>query len=144
MPDFGSTGTITVRVSVPAVQVNISNGEYLFYQLTVSGAFPIFAFACTHETRLAADDFEGHPKATYEWTWSKPAPNADDIPNVEADDNSDETYVVVMHFAAAIKYTLLVDHRDRNDNLIETLKDIDFESQAPEDNFPEGLHVFPV
>jgi hypothetical protein len=140
MADFGSTGTITVRESVPAVLVNVTDGEYLFYQLTVSGALPIFVFACTHNTRLRADQFAGHPKATYEWTFSRSTPMADDTPNVEADD-SEETYSVVMQFAAAIKYTLLVEHRDRDDKLIETLTDIDFESQAPEDRFPEGLRV---
>jgi hypothetical protein len=140
MADFGNTGTITVRVSIPAVQVNVSDGEHLFYQLTVSGGFPIFTFACTHKSRLDAEDFEGHPKAVYEWTWSRPAPIAEDIPNERADD-SEETYVVVMQFAAAIKYTLVVEHRDSDDNLIETLKDIDFESEAPEDRFPEGLRI---
>jgi hypothetical protein len=55
MADFGNTGTITVRASVPGVTVHVTDGEYLFYQLTVSGAFPIFVYECKHETRLAAD-----------------------------------------------------------------------------------------
>jgi len=140
MADFGNTGTITVHESVPGVTVNVTDGEYLFYQLTVSGALPIFVFACTHKTRLRSDQFDGHPKATYEWTLSRTAPIAQDAPNVMVDD-SEESYDVIMHFAAAIKYTLLVEHRDRNDSLIETLTNIDFESQAPEDKFPEGLRV---
>jgi hypothetical protein len=143
MADFGNTGTIIVRESIPAVQVNVTDGEYLFYQLTVSGAVPIFVFACTHETRLAAEQFEDHPKATYEWTWSRSTSDPDDIPNVDSDDG-EETYVVVMHFAAAIKYTLVVEHRDRDDNLIATLKDLDFESQTAEDKFSEGLLVVGV
>jgi hypothetical protein len=143
MADFGNTGTITVRENTPAVEVNVTDGEYIFYQLTASGAVPIFVFACKHKSRLAASDFDGHPKAVYEWTWSHPGENSEDVPNVESDKSKD-TYAVVMHFAAAIKYTLLVEHRDRDDNLIETLKDMDFESQAPEDLFSEGLRVAEV
>jgi hypothetical protein len=145
MADFGNTGEITVRESIPGVEVNVTDGEYLFYQLTVSGAIPIFVFACTHETRLAASQFDDHPKAVYEWTWSRTAQMSADIPNVQSDaDDSGETYGVVMHFAAAIKYTLVVEHRDRDDNLIETLKDMDFETQAPEEFFSEGLLVSEV
>jgi hypothetical protein len=140
MPDFGNTGTITVRSSVPAVTVNVTDGEYLFYQLTVSGAVPIFVFACKHKSRFAGSDFDGHPKAVYEWTWSHPGEISEDVPNVTSD-GSPDNYGVVMHFAAAIKYTLLVEHRDSEDNLIDTLKDMDFESQAPEDEFSEGLRV---
>ena len=49
-----------------------------------------------------------------------------------------------MHFAAAMKYTLVIEQRDRNNQLIQTLKDIDFESKSPEDKFPEGLRVVQV
>ena len=67
----------------------------------------------------------------------------EDMPNFESD-GSPDTYVVVMQFAAAIKYSLVVEHRDSDDNLIKTVKDMDFESQAPEDQFSEGLRVVEV
>src|SRR5690349_72597 len=101
MADFGNTGTITIRKSEPGAKVRVSDGEYLVYRLTVEGAIPIFVFACTHRHRLAAKQFAGHPKQVYEWTWSHQSPNPPGIPN-ETSDGSDDTYGVVMQFAAAI------------------------------------------
>jgi len=57
-------------------------------------------------------------------------------------DAPDDMYVIAMSFIAAIKYTLLVEQRDQSNNLIRKIKDIDYESQAPEDNYTETLRVF--
>jgi hypothetical protein len=140
MPDFGNAGTITVREHDVAALIKLSVGEYIHYQLTVQGAEPIFTFACTHSDRLSADNFDGHPKQVYEWTWGRSG-SLDDLPNEPAD-SDDDTYVVSMSFITAIKYTLVAEKRDANDDVMRTLKDIDYESQDPEDSFTEILRVF--
>jgi len=133
MPDFGVAGKLTVREFDGAVKVRISSGEYLFFRLTVQGAVPLFTFACKHQPRLSEHQFPGHPKKVYEWTWSK---------GTDESDAQDDMYGVAMSFLTAIRYTLVCEHRDAKDNLINLLKDIDYESQHPADNFTETLSVF--
>ena len=133
MPDFGVAGKLTVREFDGAVKVRISSGEYLFFRLTVQGAVPLFTFACKHQPRLSEHQFPGHPKKVYEWTWSK---------GTDESDAQDDMYGVAMSFLTAIRYTLVVEHRDAEDNLINLLKDIDYESNHPADNFTETLRVF--
>ncbi len=138
MADFGTSGKITIRTNKEAV--TLKAGEYLGYELTVKGAQPIFVFSCSHRPRLRAEQFAGHPKQVYEWTWNRTTPKAG-MPN-ELSDDPDDTLEVLMQFAAAIKYTLRVEQRDSNDVVLGTLKDIDFETQQAEADFPEGLDVF--
>ena len=140
MADFGKAGKLTIRTHDVAVIINLTNKEYIHYKLSVQGADPIFTFACMHGARLSEHQFSGHPKQTYEWTWARSAalPN---VPN-ESNDASDDMYGVAMSFLAAIKYTLVVEHRDQSDKKIRTLKDIDYESKDPHDNFTESLRVF--
>lgn len=133
MSDFGKAGKITIRENDNAVLVNVSSGEYLYYKLTVSGAEPIFTFACKHKARFSEHQFASHPQREYEWTWCE---------NSDESDSSDDVYVVAMLFITAVKYTLLVELRDNGHKLINKLKDIDFESQEPSDNFTEILRVF--
>lgn len=141
MADFGNSGKITIRTNHESATVRVGAGEYLAYKLTVKGATPIFVFACTHNTRLSQGQFPGHPKQVYEWTWCRPTAGPAGSPDVQSD-GDDDTYEVVMHFAAAVKYTLFVEQRDQNNARLRVIKDIDFESQGPEDKFPEGLDVF--
>jgi len=141
MADFGKAGKLTIRTDDVAAVVSLSGGEYLSYKLTVEGANPIFTFACKHNPRLSEHEFAGHPKQVYEWTWSRPTPGATGVPN-EKSDAVDDLYVVAMAFIAAVKYTLVIEHRDRNNKVIRKLQDIDYESQDPEDNFTESLRIF--
>jgi len=132
MADFGVAGKLTIREYDGAVKVRVSQGEYLYFRLTVKGAEGIFTFACKHKARLSEHQFAGHPKQVYEWTWSK------------GQDESDlkmDMYALGMSFMTAIRYTLLVEHRDANDAMIDLLKDIDYESDHPTDNYTETLRV---
>lgn len=132
MADFGQAGKRTVRDFVGAVKVRVSNGEYLFFRLTVQGNVPIFTFACQDKPRLSEHEFPGHPKKVYEWAWSK---------NGSESDRESDVYGVTMSFFTAIKYTLVVEHRESDDSVIDTLKDIDYESTFHADNFTETLRV---
>ncbi len=133
MADFGNAGKRTARQQLGSVQVNRTAGEYLSYKLTVEGATPIFSFACEHRSLRSEKDFPGHPMREYEWLWGK-----DDADS----DADDDVYVVGMSFLTATKYTLRVEHRRDDDSVIKLLKDIDYESQDPNDNFKETLRVF--
>jgi hypothetical protein len=133
-PDFGKAGKITIRKDKIGVGVDLGAGQYLFYRLTVKGAEPFFAWACEHDTRLTAGDFEGHPMRVYEWTWCRGGASDKDA--------DDDVYSVEMRFTAATKYTLFVEVRDVNNASVKTVKDLDFESQAPQDFFVSTLRVF--
>ena len=50
--------------------------------------------------------------------------------------------LVAMSFVAAIKYTIVIEHRAGNNNKSRTLKDLDCESQDPHDNFTSSLRIF--
>jgi hypothetical protein len=140
MSDFGKDGKLTIRAHDVAAMVKLSAGEYIFYKLTVQGAEAIFTYACKHKARLSEHQFSGHPKQVYEWTWCRTA-KLDGMPN-QPNDAGDDMYVVTMAFITTLKYTLVVEQRAENDSVIRTLKDIDYESQAPEDTFTETLRVF--
>lgn len=132
MADFGIAGKLTIREFDGAVRVRVSQGEYLFFRMTVKGAEPIFTFACQHKARISEHEFSGHPKKVYEWTWSK---NGDDS------DLKNDVYAITMSFITTLRYTLVVEHRDSSDALIDLLKDIDYESNHPTDNFTETLRI---
>lgn len=132
MPDFGVAGKRTVREFDGAVKVRVSQGQHLFFRLTAQGAEPIFSFLCQDKRRLSAPEVPGHPKKVYEWTWSK---------NGNESDRTSDVYGVTMSFFTATRYTLLVEHRDSDGTLIDLLKDIDYESNHPTDNFTETLRI---
>ena len=132
---FPEAGTRTARYSVNAVELNNAAGEHLFFRLTAEGGQPAFAFGCTHHNVLKADDFPGHPKEVYEWTWGKKKGEID---------AANDLYVLALSFAGIVKYTLVVELRASDDSLKLALKDVNFESQKPTDKFRETLRVLPA
>jgi hypothetical protein len=134
MADFGHAGKITIRKDEAGAEVAVDKGEYLRYRIHVEGANPVFGWACKDRERRISRDFPGHPKQVYEWTWCRNNP--------QERDSNDDVYSVLMRFTAAVKYTLVVEHLDRNDRLIATLIDADYESQDPRDSFTNPLRVF--
>ena len=136
MADFGKMGKVTLRTDNVAALVNISTGEYLSYKLTVNGANPIFTYACEHKPRLSEHQFPGHPLNTYRWDWCRGA--------ATDSDSNDDMYAVTMSFIAALKYTLLIRQHDSTGAVIKTIKDVDYESSSPKDNFTATLHIFSV
>lgn len=139
MPDFGNAGQITQRVDHASTVVNRSNGEYLFYKVTVSGAKPKFTYVFEQQT-LSQNQFDGDPKEIYEWTWCRSANLSPDSPNVTGN-SANDTQEVQMHFLTAIKYTLLIEQRHPDDSLVKVLKDVDYASQDPSDTFFATLQV---
>ena len=132
MADFGHAGTLTIRANKHAVV--LSPGQKLRYSLKVLGAIPVFTFACEHKARLSAEEFPDHPKEDHEWIWEYPQ-DADGV---------DEVYTVLMSFVTATKYTLRVELLSANNNLIDTLKDLDGSSLNPADKLPAALEVIPI
>jgi hypothetical protein len=62
----------------------------------------------------------------------------------EPDSTKKDTYAVGMLFTSAVAYTLEVEHLTRDEELVERLIDVDYESDDPEDKYTEILAVFPV
>lgn len=133
---FGTAGTRDERTYEPSVTVQFDEGEFLHFKLTVSGAEPLFSFACKDQKRLSQSDFEDHPTSVYEWDLG--------TGKEQEPDKKKDVYVVGMLFTTAIKYTLEVAHCRRSGSVIEQLIDVDYKSLAPEDKFREILSVFSV
>ncbi len=139
MPDFGNAGKITSRKRDGAVDVNVGNKEYLYFKVQVTGIKPILAFDCAHKRHLF-NTAGSPPQQTYEWTLARSQPFPG-LLNFSYDGDPDG-YALGMTFTGApIKYTYLVELRDKTDQLIKKVEDVDFESTDPSDVFFEGLSV---
>jgi hypothetical protein len=86
-PDFGAKGRVETIANAGAAIITISSGEHIACAIDVSGGIPEFVFSCRHRDIRAAPDFEGHPKARYEFVYFKLASDAD---------AADDTYVLTM------------------------------------------------
>ncbi|HEV2177889.1 MAG TPA: hypothetical protein VGW33_11925 [Terriglobia bacterium] len=132
MADFGNAGKITIRRNAAATQIDQAANESLHYKLTALGAEPEFAFSCQHRQILSSKTWSS-PQMIYEWDLGKKPGDFD---------ATDDVYVVAMSFARITKYTLQVEHRNQFGSVIEVLKDIDYESQDPNDSYNDSLRVF--
>jgi hypothetical protein len=136
---FGNKGKRTVRAYRTGAKINAANGEFLSFNLKVKGAKAIFTFACMHKSHLTESSFPGYPHIDeFEWTWGK---NLGELHHKQQGLTDDE-YIVRMSFVPAVKYTLVVNHCAQNGDTIRVLKDIDYESQDPNDRFGELLTIF--
>ena len=133
MADFGNAGKITIRRNAAAAQIDLGAKESLHYKLTALGDKPQFAFSCKHRAAILSSDTFGPPVMVYEWDLGKKPGDFD---------ATDDVYVVAMWFARITKYTLRVEHRNQAGSVIEVLKDIDYESQDPNDSYDDSLRVF--
>ena len=123
---FGNVGTRTARVTKGSV--TLTGDELLVYTVTVRGANPAFGVACRHRALHSAEDFEGHPRAKYEWDY---------IPDRDRD-----LLKLLLLFVGAVKYTVRIDHISQAGALIRTVRDVDYESQDPQDTAEDNLSVF--
>jgi hypothetical protein len=122
---FGKAGRRTARIDRPAV--GLQAGELLTFTLTAAGARPAFGFACAHREILSADMVPGHPKADYQWEFTA--------------DHRTDVVVLQLAFVAATKYTLRIDRLSAAGQLLDTLRDVDYESQHAEDTARDSLPV---
>jgi hypothetical protein len=123
---FGNAGTRTARVNTGSV--TLKGDELLVYSVTVKGANPAFGFACRHLALHSAEDFEGHPRAKYEWDYSP--------------DRDRDRLMLLLSFVGAVRYTVRIDHISQAGALLKTVRDVDYESQDPEDTAEDNLSVF--
>jgi hypothetical protein len=112
----------TRRVLLGGVQVD--DGQHLHYSVTVDGSKPMFSLACRHKKHFNAADL-GPPKKNYDVVW--PRSSADE-PSPDGED-----YTFSMSFAAALKYTLVVELHDATHNRVGVgvIVDADYESENP-------------
>lgn len=133
---FGKAGTRDERTYITSVTVQFDEAEYLHFKVTVSGAEPLLSFACKDQERLSQSDFPNHPTDIYQWDLGS---GKDQEP-----DQKEDVYALGMLFTTAVKYTLEVEHRRENGDVITQLIDVDYESTAPEDKYREILSVFSI
>ena len=119
---FGKAGKRTARIDRLAVELQAD--DLLTYSLTATGARPAFGFGCAHRPITAATMF-GPPQANYQWDYTA--------------DAREDVVVLQLSFIAATKYTLRIDRISGQS--IETLRDVDYESQHPEDTARDSLPV---
>jgi hypothetical protein len=123
---FGNAGRRTARASRGSV--TLKGDELLVYTVTVRGANAAFGFACRHRALHSAEDFEGHPRAKYEWDY---------LP-----DRDKDLVKLLLTFVGAVTYTVRIDHISQAGALLRTVRDVDYESQDPEDTAEDNLSVF--
>jgi hypothetical protein len=130
----------TKRTSRGSARVKTSDrSEHLHYFITVSGSRGIFTLSCEHRDFVWRSSDFGPPKKNYDIVWPRTAAD---------EDGSDDGYTFSMAFAAALKYTLRIEHHDSSHNLVKSslvptgvMKDIDYESEEAEEDFFEGYTV---
>lgn len=140
MPDFGKGGTREKKIHHSDAAVNGTAGQYLQYSLTVRGGRPLFTFSCAHRSIASADQFPGHPKANYDWKLWKTivAPTKTDF---TADVFPTDVFNVGMSFLGATEYELLIELHDAAATNLQTVQDIVYKSQFPEDSYIEDLTI---
>ena len=124
----------TERTNKSAVKVNLLGGEYIDYSLTVSGARGVFALADRKDRPVMKDTDWPAPQQTYHKRWPQETP--------QAPPENGEVYSLAMSFITALKYTYVVKRCQADGKLLQIIKDIDFESQIPQDTATVSLTVF--
>ena len=127
-------GLQSQTVNLPSVLVDSSQGQHLFYRVTVQGANPAWVFSCEHRDVIRKSTTEpGHPKAVYEWTMT-----GADL------DSTNEIYSVTMVFGTATRYDVITELRDAAGMTIELLTQLTFEGGGVGDFAREELQVLVV
>jgi DNA-binding NtrC family response regulator/DNA-directed RNA polymerase specialized sigma24 family protein len=130
---FGYAGKILIRRSTDRVALNLAEGEHLIFKLKAYGSSPAFYFSPGSEYwKIWSDkDFPAQSNHEYEREW----------PSNTLEVMADADYQFFISFAAATKYTLRIEHHDRDHNVIEIIKDVDYESTSKRDTYQEKLKI---
>jgi hypothetical protein len=107
--------------------VVLDPGDLLVYTVIARGAMPVFGFSCRHEAILSAATIAGHPCEKYEWEFTP--------------DSNDDAVVLLLSAIAVVKYSVKIDRISTAGALIEHVRDVDYESQDPEDTAEDNLAV---
>ena len=124
----------TERTNKSAVKVNLLGGEYIDYSLTVSGARGVFALADRKDRPVMKDTDWPAPQQTYHKRWPQETP--------QPPPENGEVYSLAMSFITALKYTYVVNRCQADGKVLQVIKDMDLESQIPQDNASVSLTVF--
>lgn len=127
-----------IRVDVPALEIpraDLQSGnEYLQYTLTVSGAQGKFAVVDNANRSVMKDTDYQTPQHVYRRKWPQSP--------TELPPEDDQTYTLAISFVTATKYRYLVQRHRRDGSVVETIKDMDFESDDPSDKDFTAFRIF--
>ena len=130
MADFGTAGKRTVRESEAAAVINGTAGDLILCTLDVRGALGLFTFACTHDATLFSPG--GPPVSRYQWTTYDETNS-----RVKGD-----MHVLTLRFSGgAVWYRFRMELFDADMVLLETLKDVEYETTDPEDVAEEPIRL---
>jgi hypothetical protein len=125
--------TRTVRIDKGGVFLQVSKGEYLVYKVTVRATHAAFSLVDSKLSKLLLSHTDA-PNPAGSATWQRQWPTiADSV-------SPFSTHVLGMHFLSALKYTWFAEHH-RSDGIVQTVMDIDFESNDPAKFFMEDFVV---
>jgi hypothetical protein len=142
MADFGKGGTRTVGIFHGDVTAVGSSGDYLEYLVDAQGGNPLFVYSCQHrDIIVASHQFPGHPMAHYAWRLVGSPAAATSNTDFTPDSLPTDAYVVGFSFLGAINYKLTVNLRNAAGAIKQTVQQIQYASQFPEDSCMEGLMV---
>jgi hypothetical protein len=121
--------SVTRRIMKPAIFLDSKMGEHLHYKITARGPEPRFTLTCEREVLWQKS---GPPSPFYEW---------DGAGNQQCSGRPTSTYALGLSFLSATKYTVEVVKHDINHKVLESIIDIDLESNDPNENYFSTLSV---
>lgn len=115
-----------------ATELDVSNGEFLEYEVSFQGAKPTFAVVDQHGTVVLSPKNQPVAPGRYVKRWpAKKVRVPDDL-----------NFTLGVHFIAAIQYAYQVRRKSKTGKLIETCKDCTYASTTATDSFFDPLRVF--
>lgn len=127
---IGSSGTVTTRADKQSVYLNFKDGERLRYRLKVEGATPLFNLSSSQRTLWSSEGLP--PSSRYERMWPR------DDSEIESDN---EILAFAVSFIMATKFTLTIERLDKSGNVLEVIKNKDYQSENASDNYFDTLRV---
>ena len=123
---FGHAGKRTVHHSAAAATVRVSDGQSVRWTVDVGGAVPSFKFVCEHRTLYQPDD---PPRSHYHWS------------AIDFNAHAPDVHVLDLRFTGATSYRYRAELLNAQGAVVETLKDIEYESRDSRDFYLEPIRL---
>ena len=128
---------IETGTNFTSTEIDLSKGQYLFFKITLEdGITPIFSVDCKHEINILNVKASDPVEPEYTFKWGKQQSDIHD-----SDDNEDNYTLSMSFLHAPVTYHYLVELRDQNNNVIDTVKDVSFAGDDPADTDFTGLLI---
>lgn len=116
-----------------AVELNVTEGEYLVYEVSFQGAQGVFSIVDQHGTIILSPASGPVAPGQYQKKW--PA----NMSEVKIPDDLNHTLGI--HFIGAVKYTYKATQYNKADQQISVCKNCEYESNTPTDSYFAHLRI---